>query len=149
MITQLTSLDPVQMEPLLTASQAEGFRFVARLCDDWANGTNRFDQPGEALFGVFVDSRLVGVGGINRQNESTGRLRRFYVLPSHRRQGWGRRLLNHILSGAAAHFRYVVLRTDTDSADLFYRACGFTRVAGLPDATHRIDSAQSSSFSSS
>jgi len=139
MIQRLTALDPVQIEPILTASQREGFRFVVRLCEEWASGVNRFEGPGEALFGVFVGEDLVGIGGLNRQPGGMGRLRRFYILPSYRRQGWGRRLLRHILTHAADHFRCVVLRTDTDSADQFYRACGFARAQDAGDATHRIE----------
>ena len=142
MIVRLTTLDFDQLEPLLASSQGEGFQFVRRLFEEWVSGVNRFQQPGEALFGLRVDGGLVGVGGINRHSESTGRLRRFYVLPSHRRRGWGRHLLRHILSHAAGHFRWVVLRTDTDSADRFYAACGFTRVRDLLDATHRIELAK-------
>mgnify|MGYP001954527952 CR=1 FL=1 len=40
-----------QMEPLLAESRAEGHHFVDRLVDDFMDGSNRFDQPGEALFG--------------------------------------------------------------------------------------------------
>src|SRR6266581_2589897 len=142
MIVRLTRLDPVQMEPLLEASQREGFRFLARLWDEWARGTNRFEQPGEGLFGLVASGELVGVGGINRQNRSTGRLRRFYILPLHRRRGWGSRLLRHILSYAAGDFRWVVLRTDAASADRFYRACGFTLMRDSRDATQRIQLAR-------
>ena len=142
MIVRLTRLDPVQMEPLLEASQREGFRFLARLWDEWARGTNRFEQPGEGLFGLVASGELVGVGGINRQNRSTGRLRRFYILPLHRRRGWGSRLLRHILSYAAGHFRWIVLRTDKASADRFYRACGFRRIRDSRDATHRRELAR-------
>ena len=131
MIARLTTLDPVRIKPLAEASQREGFRHLARLCEEWASGTNRFEQPGEALFGVCVGVALLGVGGINRQDRCTGRLRRFYIHPSHRRRGWGRRLLHHILGHAASHFRWVVLRTDTDAADRFYCACGFARIQDL------------------
>ena len=149
MIQRLTSLDSVQVGPILAASQREGFRFVERLCEDWASGVNRFEQPGEALFGVFVGSNLVGVGGLNRQTKAVGRLRRFYILPGYRRQGWGRRLLRHFLAHAAAHFRCVVLRSDTDSADRFYRACGFALAHDSADVTHRIELARAETESNS
>lgn len=139
MITRITNLDLVTMKTLVAASQDEGFGFVARLCRDWAGGTNRFDRPGEALYGLYADSGLVGIGGINRHDQSTGRLRHFYILPSQRRRGWGRSLLNHILSNAAGHFRWVVLRTDTSAADCFYLACGFARVQDTCNVTHRIE----------
>src|SRR3954447_15503574 len=93
MISRLTTLEADRMAPLLTASQREGCRFVSRLCEDWRSGTNRFDKPGEALFGLSIGEELVAVGGLNRQDESTGRLRRFYVHPSQRGQGLGSRLL--------------------------------------------------------
>lgn len=139
MIQRLTALDVTQVGPLVVESQREGFRFLARLGEEWGSGANRFEQPGEALFGIFVGDQLIGVGGINRLNESTGRLRRFYILPTHRRRGWGRRLLRHILHHAAGHFRLVVLRTETNSGDRFYKACGFTRIGDSLDPTHRIE----------
>ena len=142
MIVRLTAPDLAQIEPLVASSHLEGFRFVKRLCEEWANGANRFDRRGEALFGVCIGGGLVGVGGITRQDDSTGRLRRFYILPSYRRHGWGRQLLHHILVHAAEHFRWVVLRTDTDSADRFYCACGFARIRDLGDATHGIELAR-------
>jgi GNAT superfamily N-acetyltransferase len=138
MIERLTTLDLAQMERLLVESQREGFRFLARLRDEWSSGANRFDKPGEALFGLFDGRELVGIGGVNRLDGLTGRIRRFYILPSHRRQGLGGCLLRHILNYAANHFRYVVLRTDTESGDCFYRACGFTRIRDSRDPTHRM-----------
>src|SRR5262245_49331409 len=95
-IVRITELDLVEMQRLVAASQQEGFRFLGRLVRDWNSGTNRFDQPGEALYQVNAEAEWVGVGGINRLNESTGRLRRFYILPSYRRRGLGRALLSHI-----------------------------------------------------
>lgn len=38
------------LDVLLADSEREGSRFVRRLVDEWATGTNRFDRPGEALF---------------------------------------------------------------------------------------------------
>src|SRR5438552_3355860 len=139
MIVRFTALQMVQIEPLVSESQHEGFQFLARLCEEWASGTNRFSQRGEALFGLFDSGALIGVGGINRQDASTGRLRRFYISQLHRRRGWGSRLVHHILSHATPYFRSVVLRTTTDSGDGFYRACGFMRIRRSSDPTHRIE----------
>src|SRR5579862_5168647 len=75
MIQGLTGLASVQVEPILATSQREGCRFVARLCEEWASGVNRFEKPREVFFGVFVGSNLVGIGGLNRQTKGTGRLR--------------------------------------------------------------------------
>jgi GNAT superfamily N-acetyltransferase len=138
MIEHLTALDPDRAGSLVAESQREGFKFLARLRDEWVSGTNRFDRPGEALFGLFDGRELVGIGGINRLDELTGRLRHVYIRPSQRRHGWGSLLVGHILSHAVGHFRYVVLRTDTESGDCFYRACGFTAIRDSSDPTHRI-----------
>ena len=138
-IVRLIALDMVQMEPLVSESQHEGFQFLARLCEEWASGTNRFSQRGEALFGLFDSGTLIGVGGINRQDDYTGRLRRFYISTWYRGRGWGRGLVDHILSHAAQYYRSVVLRITTDSGDRFYRACGFMRIRGSSDPTHRIE----------
>ena len=139
MIVRFTALQMVQIEPLVSESQHEGFQFLARLCEEWASGTNRFSERGEALFGLFDSGALIGVGGINGQDDSTGRLRRFYISPLHRRRGWGRRLVHHVLSHATPYYRSVVLRTTTDSGDRFYRACGFMRIRGSSNPTHRIE----------
>src|SRR5437667_12634868 len=104
MIVPFTALQMVQIEPLVSESQHEGFQFLARLCEEWASGTNRCSQRGEALFGLFDSGALIGVGGINRQDASTGRLRRFYISPLHRLRGWGKRLVHHILSHATRYF---------------------------------------------
>ena len=47
--------------------------------------------------------------------------------------------MDHILSHAAQYYRSVVLRITTDSGDRFYRACGFMRIRGSSDPTHRIE----------
>ena len=138
-IERLTTLDPGRIDGLRSASRREGFRFLERLCKEWENGSNRFDQCGEGLFTVSVDAKLVAIGGINRQDDFTGRLRRFYVLPSRRRRGLGTHLLHHILTHAAGHFRRVVLRTDTETADRFYVAHGFTRIQDPGNETHQIE----------
>jgi GNAT superfamily N-acetyltransferase len=138
MIRRITTFDPDQMGRLLAESQRESFRFLERLHEEWVSGANRFQKPGEALFGLFAEGEMVGVGGINRVDELTGRLRRFYILPSYRRRGCGRRLLRHILNHAVGHFQYVVLHTETTVGDRFYQACGLTRLPNSHDPTHQM-----------
>ncbi|AIE86562.1 hypothetical protein [Fimbriimonas ginsengisoli] len=63
-IRPIWSLDSEAIQPLVEASLSEGYRFVQRLVDEWQTGINRFDKPGEALFGAYRNNRLVGVGGL-------------------------------------------------------------------------------------
>lgn len=123
---------------LLAASLREDLRFVKRLCDDWASGINRFDQPGEGLLVALDGTRVVGVCGLNRDpfvaGEGIGRVRRFYVLPAYRRQGLGGRMLDELVARALPHF--TVLRVLSLEARDFYRTHGFRLLEGDPDASH-------------
>jgi GNAT superfamily N-acetyltransferase len=139
MIIQFKELSLQEIEPLLLESEAEGFRFLRRLRDDWVSGANRFDGPGEAFFGYRVEGRLIAVGGLNRQSVNSGRLRRVYVARHARRTGIGRSLVVHIVQYAIPFFDEIVLRTDTAGADAFYQAIGFNRSHdGGGDHTHAL-----------
>lgn len=72
---------PDDVLPLALAAHGEGFTFLGRLLAEWADGTNRFERPGEALFGAYSDGALVGTAGLTRQGERLGRVRRVYVHP--------------------------------------------------------------------
>jgi GNAT superfamily N-acetyltransferase len=108
-VTQLKALPWDHLEPLIQESLAQGFDFVNRLVTEYASGANRFDQPGEALFGVYDGQRLIAVGGLNRdpylQDGQTGRVRHVYVLSTWRRQGARRRLVQRIIEEARLHYR--------------------------------------------
>ena len=138
MIARLHELPLNDLRPLIEESRVEGFKFLQRLQDEWFSGANRFDRDGEAFFGYFSGATLVGVGGINRQTSTCGRLRRCYVLPDWRRRGIGRRLVGHILLFSAEFYKEVVLHTESASADAFYRELGFSRIPNSKDPTHRI-----------
>jgi GNAT superfamily N-acetyltransferase len=141
-ISPIAELSPAAIQPLLDASLAEGMRLVRRLADEYASGANRFDQPGEALLGAYAGGRLVGVGGVNRdpyaRDPRVARLRHLYVLPSWRRQGVGRQLVEALIAAAALHFAILRLRTTNPAADRFYRGLGFDGIAGDAEATHQI-----------
>ncbi|WP_082665745.1 GNAT family N-acetyltransferase [Exiguobacterium chiriqhucha] len=129
-IRHIFDLSLVDLTDLLVASRQEGFRMLDRLVNDFRDGRNRFDQPGECLLGVFDDSgNLLGIGGLNQDPYSpglpVGRLRRFYILPDYRRQGIGRRLANALLLEAKRTFLTVILRTYTMQGAQFYESLGF------------------------
>lgn len=137
-IYQTTFLPP-QLAELAQEASAEGFRFVGRLMDDWLDGSNRFDQPGECLLVATVDGRLVGVGGVNIDpyvaDGETARLRRLYVANAYRRRGIGEALVLALLQRATPHFRQIRLTTDTEAAADFYVQLGFEAVED-ETATH-------------
>lgn len=142
-IKEITDLKQVDVSKLVEESEAEGYRFLRRLVDQYEDGSNTFNKAGEVLYGVWDHhNHLVALGGLNRDPYSTkegiGRLRRFYISASARRQGIGTKLLQQLLKDAHGHFHELVVRTDSSAADAFYRANGFSGDLGLPDATHGI-----------
>jgi len=119
-------------------SEAEGFGMLRRLFEEYLAGINRFDRPGEVLYGVFVEGSLVGVGGLNvdpfESAPGIGRVRRVYVSPAHRRGGVGRQLVSAILADAwSAGFCEVRLHTTNPEAVRFYERVGFRASPGETD----------------
>jgi N-acetylglutamate synthase-like GNAT family acetyltransferase len=140
LISRTNSLNIHIEDDLLSASMVEGFKPVQWLLEDWEKGKNRFSKPGEALYFALLESRQVGVCGVNRDpfaaDDRVGRLRRLYVLPQFRRMGVGRMLVQQALADARQHFTVIRLRTLDENAGAFFEAIGFTRVEGDEGATH-------------
>lgn len=112
---------------------------MKRLVEDWEEGSNRFDQPGEVVLEARLGPRLVGVGGLNQDpyidDPAVGRIRHLYVSPNARRLGVGRSLVLALVGEARATFRRVRLRTTQPLASDFYQALGFHQCTER-DATH-------------
>lgn len=137
-VEQATALGP-DLDPLVSEAEAEGYMFMRRLCDAWADGGNRFDRPGELLLTARIDGRLVGIGGLNHdpytQAEGIGRLRHLYIAEDARRLGVGTVLVRQLLAAATPHFSIVRLRTSSPDAAAFYARLGFQPVEEA-GATH-------------
>lgn len=124
---------------LVAESEGSGLRFVRRLVDEWADGRNRFDRPGEALFAAVVDGRTVGVCGLNvdpyAATPGVGRVRHLYILTTHRRLGVGRQLVGEVIAAARGPLDTLRLRTGNPTAARLYEAMGF-RCVEAADCTH-------------
>jgi GNAT superfamily N-acetyltransferase len=143
LVKQITNLLHGDLIHLVDESKEEGFRFLGRLIDDYKKGTNTFKQPGEALYGVFNKMGIpVAIGGLNidpfSNQPKVGRLRRFYVSRTYRRIGLGSLLLKRIILDAE-NYNIIVLHTDTEEADRFYRALGFSKDSTFPKSTHSLN----------
>ena len=141
-IVRLFDLPASDFQPLLSASRTENHRFVDRLVDEYADGSNRFALPGEALYAAYADETLVGIGGLNRDpyvaQVDAGRVRHLYVLEEWRNRGIGRRLMEQIVDEARDHFSVLALRTFSPDAGRFYIAIGFEAVSDDEAVTHRL-----------
>lgn len=144
-VRRLTTLTPTELAPLQAEAREQGFRFLDTLADEFFSGANRFDKPGEALFGVYKGAQLVAVGGLNRDpfvtDKVVGRVRRVYVTAASRRSGVGRMLLEAIIEEAKRHYPLLTLRTDSDEGAAFYEALQFSPV-DADAATHHLPLAQ-------
>jgi len=134
---------PAGIEALVAESEAAGLHLVSRLADEWRSGHNRFDRPGEDLFGAMVGGQLVGVCGLNVDPYATaprvGRVRHLYVLVAHRRHGVGRQLMDRVLAAARGPFDTLRLRTGNAAAARLYENLGFQRCPGVADCTHLLE----------
>ncbi|MGB0387924.1 MAG: GNAT family N-acetyltransferase [Ardenticatenaceae bacterium] len=141
-LIRLKELPIDDLQPLLEEGRKQGFTFLDRLVTGYVNGSNRFGKPGEALFGVYCDQRLIAIGGLNQdpylQKEDVGRVRHVYVLSSWRKQGIGKRLVQRIIKEAKTHYRLLTLRTPSEQADRFYRAIGFKTAPEIQNASHHL-----------
>ena len=140
---RLEPLPLADLEPLVQESLAQGLIFVERLAAEYADGSNRFDRPGEALFGVYSGPSLIAVGGLNRDpylgDAETGRVRHVYVLSAWRRRRAGSLLVRRIVEEARKHYSRLTLRTLNPEAHPFYLALGFCTEPPVPHATHHLD----------
>ena len=141
-IQQVKELPTDFSNELLPASIREGFEPIMWLKDDWKSGKNKYNQFGEAFYIARFGNKLVGVCGVNRDPYSTDvsvcRLRRLYVLPSTRRIGVGRLIVEQAISIARNHFTTIRLRTLDDQSALFFKAVGFRETKNQKEATHEM-----------
>lgn len=132
---------PEDFSILKCESKIEGFNFLEKMSTEWDLGNNRFNKIGEALFGIFIETKIIGVGGINIDPYSNdpliGRVRHLYVLNDFRKKGVGTLLLNKILDFGSTHFSTIRLRTDTFAASNFYENYGFIKITD-PSASHQL-----------
>lgn len=141
-VARLFDLPAEAMAPLVAQSEQEGWRFVRRLIDEWAAGTNRFDAPDEALFAAWLDWTLVGVCGLNvdpyADDARIGRVRRLYVLEAFRGRGVGQLLVQAVIRFAHDKFRLLRVRTENAAAGRLYERLGFVPGVDMPDCTHTL-----------
>jgi GNAT superfamily N-acetyltransferase len=142
-VERLDALPADRMATLITESEQAGLGFVRRLAEEWASGRNRFDRPGEALFGALTDRHLVGVCGLNidpyAADPHVGRVRHLYVLTAHRRLGVGRELVGAVVGAARGRFATLRLSTANPAAARLYESLGFQRHAGDAHCTHLLN----------
>ena len=59
-VRKISDLKKVDVSKLIQESEKEGYRFVSRFASEYEDGTNRFSEQGEALFGAWDGEELSG-----------------------------------------------------------------------------------------
>ncbi len=125
-ISRITRL-PEGFDHLLNEAGSEGFDNMSVLRDEWADGSNRFERPGEMLALATLGGDLAGIGGITQDFVDPGwlRMRRFYVRPAYRRRGIGRQIALYVLAHARPLNRPIALYAGGAEAEAFWPTLGF------------------------
>ncbi|WJY28145.1 MULTISPECIES: GNAT family N-acetyltransferase [Sporosarcina] len=143
-VERVNDLNALEIDALVAESESEGYRFLTRLVEEYRDSVNTFSEPGEALYAVRnEDGEVIAVGGVNRfpvpgGDPETGRLQRFYVKESERRNGAGSLLLQEIIRNAKGAFHELTVKTESSKADAFYRRNGFEFDDSEAETTHRM-----------
>ena len=66
----ISDLNAVHVSKLIQESEKEGYRFVSRLASEYEDGTHRFSEQGEAIYGAWDEDELVAIGGLFRNPAS-------------------------------------------------------------------------------
>ena len=140
-VQRVKDLRTLDLTQLVNESEAEGYRFLSRLVNEYKDGSNTFSEPGEALFFIQDETgKVAAIGGVNQspffEDSQVGRLHRFYVADDARRQGLGSLLLKEIVNHSRETFTELTVRTESSKADAFYRYNGFELDNSASETTH-------------
>lgn len=139
---RLTAL-PSDMARLASIARSEGFLALDALVEEWNDGVNRFDGPGEMLLGLRDPSGTIAIGGLNRdpfapEAENAGRIRHVFVVSEERNRGIGARMMEVLEDRARRHgFSILTLFTPSPDAARFYERLGFEIVEGTDHRSHQ------------
>lgn len=140
-LDEITGENIGELYSLVEESTRSGYYFLQRTMDDWHSGANRFNKPGEKLWGLFIGKDMIGIGGLNIDPYSpkakVGRVRHLYVKEAYRRLGYATVMMHKIMEEANYHFTILRLFTDSAGASAFYEKLGFKQT-GEHKASHFV-----------
>ncbi len=131
---------PRELRELATEAKAAGINNMTTLIDRWADGTERYDRPGESMLLAWSSGHVVGVGGLARCRDVPGalRVRRFFVSAAVRRRGIARRLAEQLIESGLEYTSELTCNAGASAAaPPFWEALGFQPV-DVDGITHRL-----------
>jgi GNAT superfamily N-acetyltransferase len=122
---------------LVDESVADGFNFMRRFADDFAD----WSRESEIWLTAWRENELAAFGGLTAdpyvETARVGRLRHIYVRRKFRRLGVGGALVRALERAATNAYDVIRLRTDTVDAAQFYERLGYEVLLGDAHATHQ------------
>jgi putative acetyltransferase len=127
------------IEALTTELAAEGYTAE----QTFGYSPEQLSRSAVHLVGAYLAGRLVGIGGLELQDENIAELKRFYVIPHHRGHG----VADAVIAALVAHGRehgVTLLRLETGdrqhAAIRFYARHGFVVVPRFRPYVHSTSS---------
>ena len=119
-VVPLNELQPAQLDRLKQVSALALGRsdeaYLLRLLGE------TYSKPSMRLLALMAGGEVVGVAGFRRTGDASATLLHIAVAPAVQRQGFGRYLVEHVIS--AEGLSRLEAETDDDAVG-FYRKCGF------------------------
>lgn len=101
------------------------------LADEQESMIDRYLERGEMF--VLKDKGVKAVCVVTDEGEGVCELKNIAVTPHFQRQGYGKRLINYLLTHYAGKYNQMIVGTgDVPSTTGFYKSCGF-------EYSHRIE----------
>ena len=125
---------------LAKIASVDGHQNIETLVNEFDSGVNRFNKPGEALFGAYDAPSILGIGGINIDPyyglPTVARVRRLFVKPDARRRGVATALMLQIEEIGRRYFSKLQLLTNSQTASRFYINLGYRTVEHKEKISH-------------
>ncbi|HEX6237912.1 MAG TPA: GNAT family N-acetyltransferase [Acidimicrobiales bacterium] len=119
---------PGGLGSLADHAEQEGIRIVSTLLERWRDGSERYQQPGEAILAATSSGEAVGIGALS-QCPHVGnalRVRRFYVAPTWRRQGVASALATELIAAGFESTDVITCNARASAAAApFWESLGF------------------------
>jgi GNAT superfamily N-acetyltransferase len=102
--------------------------FVETVIDNFTN-----IRSSEGITYVLeIDGKVEGMGALKKLEEGVGEIKRMYIRPEHQGKGYGKEMLNRLIT-KATELGYFTLRLETadfsTTAHHVYRSAGFKEIA--------------------
>lgn len=101
------------------------------LADEQESMIDRYLERGEMF--VLKDNGVKAICVVTNEGKGVCELKNIAVTPDFQRQGYGKRLINYLLTHYAGKYNQMIVGTgDVPSTTGFYKSCGF-------EYSHRIE----------